>query len=645
METINRSLLTFLLNSLWQIPLLTAVAALSCRWIRSGPARHRHAVWVAALAAGLLLPLASVWTGVQNSARTFQVSLASTIAVPVQVLTSAAPPALTNTAAPAPRPRTVGLARTTASALLAGYLLFLAFRVVTLVLALIRTARIRSSARIAHPSALVAAVWNRSETAFGLRGVELLLSRRISGPVTAGVMRSAVILPEALLDTASEDVLAAAIGHEMAHIARHDFSLKLLYEILALPISFHPALAVIRRGIDRTREMACDESVASRLLDPRVYAEAILSIARTLPGIGRPAYALGVFDGDILEERIRRLLERMPNGASVKRARLLLATGLAALAACVVIASGLSLTARAQGAAQPEMKLAEAAYNRADFKTAVEHFENAVNLDPNYLNARLYLANACIHALVAEKWQGQNEDNPFHDKAQEQYREVLARDPNNAAAMFGMVATNGPGKSEESRALMLKVIAQNPKNKDAYDSVGELDWHMAYRRIQDAAPGRRMDQVQIGDASVRRQLRDEVMPRIEEGFRVLQVAAELDPESQHSMAYLNLLARAKASIVDSPEEARSLIAQAEHWFQEAMARQDRRAGRARTVEQIDVDGQPPMPIPAMAPPPPPPPPPPDGNSYTMRVPPPPPPPPDGNGYELRVPPPPPPPKE
>ena len=62
METISRSLLTFLLNSLWQIPLAAAVAALACRLMRNGPASHRHAVWVAALAAALLLPLASVRT-------------------------------------------------------------------------------------------------------------------------------------------------------------------------------------------------------------------------------------------------------------------------------------------------------------------------------------------------------------------------------------------------------------------------------------------------------------------------------------------------------------------------------------------------------------------------------------------------------
>src|ERR1035438_2974680 len=76
METISRSLLTFLLNSLWQIPLAALVAALACRMLRRGPASHRHAVWVAALVAAILLPLASVRTGQSTPGPQFAASLA-----------------------------------------------------------------------------------------------------------------------------------------------------------------------------------------------------------------------------------------------------------------------------------------------------------------------------------------------------------------------------------------------------------------------------------------------------------------------------------------------------------------------------------------------------------------------------------------
>jgi hypothetical protein len=60
MKTISPNLLTFLVNALWQVALVAGIAMLACRVMRQGPASHRHAVWVAALIAAVLLPLASV---------------------------------------------------------------------------------------------------------------------------------------------------------------------------------------------------------------------------------------------------------------------------------------------------------------------------------------------------------------------------------------------------------------------------------------------------------------------------------------------------------------------------------------------------------------------------------------------------------
>lgn len=426
METISRSLLTFLLNSLWQIPLAAAVAALICRLMRRGPASHRHAVWVAALAAAVLLPLASVRTGAPTPAPRFAASLADAAAGNVAVQRSAPAPAPT----PAPASRTVSFAATTATILLAAYFLFVLFRLARLAWASIRTVQIRSGARhTAIPTALDA-VWMRCQEAFGLRGVPLLVSAQVSGPVAAG---RAIILPESLLAEPSEDVLTTAVGHEMAHIARRDFAANLFYEVLYLPIGFHPAAWLIHREIERTREMACDELVTHRLMDAGVYARSIMSIASGMMALPRPGYTLGVFDGDILEARIRRLVERP--AANLKRARLLLATGLAALALCAAIASSLALTARAQGGAGALMKQAEAAYNRGDYKGAAELFENAVKVEPANLKAKLLLANTLLRDYVP----GPGADNALASRARQQYLDVLALEAGNQQALEGLM--------------------------------------------------------------------------------------------------------------------------------------------------------------------------------------------------------------
>src|SRR5262245_25197570 len=64
---------------------------------------------------------------------------------------------------------------------------------------------------------------------------------------------------------------------------------------------------------------------------------------------------------------------------------------------------------------------------------------------------------------------------------------------------------------------------------------------------------------QLPDPAVRQFLRREWMPYLEEAFRVLQIARELDAADSSAAAYLGLVARANAMIAESPAEAQALI--------------------------------------------------------------------------------------
>ena len=126
METINRDLLTFLMNAAWQVTMAVAVAAGVCWLLRKGPASHRHAVWVAALVASVLLPLASLHRPEQLPGPAYSQSLADAPAGgPVQMQIAQAP------SIPGPA-RTISLAATTATVLLAAYLLFVILRLIRL---------------------------------------------------------------------------------------------------------------------------------------------------------------------------------------------------------------------------------------------------------------------------------------------------------------------------------------------------------------------------------------------------------------------------------------------------------------------------------------------------------------------------------
>jgi beta-lactamase regulating signal transducer with metallopeptidase domain len=592
MEAINRYALTFLVNALWQVPVVALATAAACRLLRGSPARHRNAVCILGLFAALALPASGLW-------RSSPERPVTVVQHRLDVTPSAAAPVPSPAAAPA-----IPVPSSAANFALWALGLYFVWRVARLGVSAAATLRI---CRAAEPNTRDCDVWTQCREALGIDHAELRWSRAVCGPVTAGRL---IVLPESMAD-APDDILRTAIGHEAAHIARADFAVNLACELVALPISFHPATAWFRREIARTRELACDELVTERLVAPETYARAIVRIAATVSGIARPEYTLGVLDGDILEERVRRLLAGPV--ANLKRARLMLAAAVATLAVCGVIASGLAISARAQTPAQQEMRAAATAYNSGDFTAAARHFEQAVGMEPANLNARLFLANTYLRLRRP-------------DVAAVQYREVLRRDPNNTVAISGVVSLNGMDRPEESRELIQRAISLDPKDPHPYYSLAVLDWGTAYKAITavNGGPGPDMYR-QIADSAARARLRADVGPRIDEGIRMLQRSLELDPDSSDAAAYMNLLDRLQMPLADDAAEHARLLAQADDWVRKAL---QARANHPNRDVQIDADGPPPAAVPGMVPaPPPPPPPPPAGNHGNGDHPAPPPPPP------------------
>ena len=59
-QTLSSALLTFLLNSLWQVPLIAGAGWLASTLLRRSPASYRHGVWMLTAVAALILPLSSI---------------------------------------------------------------------------------------------------------------------------------------------------------------------------------------------------------------------------------------------------------------------------------------------------------------------------------------------------------------------------------------------------------------------------------------------------------------------------------------------------------------------------------------------------------------------------------------------------------
>jgi beta-lactamase regulating signal transducer with metallopeptidase domain len=290
MRTISQMLLTFLLNACWQIVLITLAAAL-CAWLLRGTAaRYRHRLWVIALASSFAFPLltsAYLLDGKSSEETRAQVitqradtgSFSKTQLLPVD----------TQAASPMPVQQAgwfVPIGRNMAALVIVVYLLLLGYRSGKLLIAWRRTRVIAGSAYTIDIPASLQSVISECQAALGISRVRILCSTSVAVPITVGIRDPLVILPEQLLQEAERDVLTSAIGHELVHVLRRDYLLNLFYELIALPLAFHPATALLKRRIRETRELGCDELVTDRLLEPAVYARSLVQLAGAAITVG-----------------------------------------------------------------------------------------------------------------------------------------------------------------------------------------------------------------------------------------------------------------------------------------------------------------------------------------------------------------------
>ncbi len=337
MRTVSQLLLNFLLNAAWQIALIAALATLGAWLLRSSSARYRHWLWVGALCLAFLVPATTSIRAYFETAAPITIEPVF-IEDPVQ-LTSLDANTVTSRGL---LPSVIQLSTSLAFLLFGVYGIFVLYRSFRLVQAWRTTREIRRNAFELDPDENIAAIINKCEgdLATGSRQIRVLRSEALPVPVTMGFAPPVIILPDTLLREGNTELLTSAIGHEFIHVTRQDYLLNFIYELLYLPISFHPAAALLRRRIKQTRELCCDELVAARILNAEVYARSLLRLAGSAPTLRQLSVTttVGIADADILEARIMSLLTK-PKVTTRWRKTLLFAVSLLLLVPCVAAAA------------------------------------------------------------------------------------------------------------------------------------------------------------------------------------------------------------------------------------------------------------------------------------------------------------------
>ncbi len=182
------------------------------------------------------------------------------------------------------------------------------------------------------------------------RRVEVLLHEALPGPMTCGVVRTAIVLPPDARDWDTGD-LNRAMVHELEHVQRRDWISQCVARAICAVYWFHPLVWLAWRQLAVEAERACDDAVLGRS-EATAYADQLVGLAQRLSLLSKRPVAksplLAMANHADLATRVGAVLDsRQRRG----RAGVLpVALACAAAAVLVVTVSPLRMIAAPQGA-------------------------------------------------------------------------------------------------------------------------------------------------------------------------------------------------------------------------------------------------------------------------------------------------------
>jgi len=133
--------------------------------------------------------------------------------------------------------------------------------------------------------------------------VRLFRNRFLSTPMLIGMARPYIIIPDASF---SETQLKNIFLHEIVHLKRFDIAIKWLTMIAASIHWFNPLMYLIKKGINSSCELACDEAVIKNLSpsEKQAYGDTLISV------VAQYKYPNGILQVTMCEEK-KGLKERL----------------------------------------------------------------------------------------------------------------------------------------------------------------------------------------------------------------------------------------------------------------------------------------------------------------------------------------------
>jgi tetratricopeptide (TPR) repeat protein len=227
----------------------------------------------------------------------------------------------------------------------------------------------------------------------------------------------------------------------------------------------------------------------------------------------------------------------------------------------LVTAAGVSGCTRLQ--ARDQLNKGVANFREGHYDAAVENFKQAKELDPELLNARVYLATA----YAAQYIPGAPSDENVRtgEQAVAEFKDVLSHDAENLSAIDGlgsilyqMAGTPfQPDRYRESKEYHQQHISLSPNDAEPYYWVGVINWTLS-RRANDELrqaynvenPRRQLKDPDPLPDKLRTQFTEQQAALVDEAMQALDKAIQNRPEYADAIAYKSLVLRLKADMAE-----------------------------------------------------------------------------------------------
>ena len=229
------------------------------------------------------------------------------------------------------------------------------------------------------------------------------------------------------------------------------------------------------------------------------------------------------------------------------------------------------------------------AYKDNHYEQAIDHFQQAVQLDPGLIVARMYLATAFVSQYIP----GVDSPDNLHTAQQaiDEYQKVIDTNPSRdqkvtSAKGIAYLYLNMK-KWDDAKKYYRMASELDPNDAEPYYSIGVIDWTACYQpRMEERAklgmkPDEHLSAKNKDQKKVCDDLKSKNGPTIQEGIDSLNKAITLRPDYDDAMAYMNLMYRERADVECEDEAARADdLKAADHWVDETMRVKKAKAEKA-----------------------------------------------------------------